>query len=47
MSGTRSNYQWLIWVIFLFFQIREEPTTKYPKQKPLNLEEDPEEELLI
>ena len=32
---------------FPFFQVREEPTTKYPEQKPLNLEEDPEEELLI
>ena len=31
---------------FTFFRIRVEPTTKYPKENSLNLEEDLEEELL-
>ena len=33
-------------LIFLFFRIREEPTTKHPKETPLNLEEDLQKRLL-
>ena len=36
---TRNN-EWPFWLIFLFFQIREETTTKHPKENSLNLEED-------
>ena len=36
----------VILVNFSFFWIREEPTTKHPKEKSLNLAEDLEEELL-
>ena len=41
-SGTTSDNEWQ-WVTILahfsFFQTREEPTTKDPKENPLNLEE--------
>ena len=43
MSGTTSDSEWQ-WVTvsanFSFFQIREEATTKHPKENSLNLEED-------
>ena len=42
-SGTTSDNEWqrvTIAANFLFFQIREEPTTKHPKENSLNLEED-------
>ena len=37
---TANDYEWPFRLIFLFFQIREEPTTKHPKENSLNLEED-------
>ena len=41
---TKSDNEWYEWpfqLIFLFFfQIKEEPTTKHPKEKFLHLEED-------
>ena len=43
---TTSDNEWLFRLIFLFFRIREEPTTKHPKENFLNLEKDHEEELL-
>ena len=46
-SGTANDNEWYnewqrvaILANFSFFQIREEPTTKYPKENSLNLEED-------
>ena len=42
-SGTTSDNEWqrvTISANFSFFQIREEPTTKHPKENSLNLEED-------
>ena len=35
----------VIWLIFLFLRIREEPTTKQPEENSLNLEEEIEENL--
>ena len=32
--------EWQFQLIFLFFQIKQEPTTKHPKENFLNLEED-------
>ena len=32
--------EWPFRLIFLFFQIREEPTTKHPQENSLNLEDD-------
>ena len=47
-SGTTSVSKWqLVKTNFLFFKIREEPTTKHIKENSLNLEENLEEELLI
>ena len=43
---TTNVNEWPFQLIFLFFQIKEEPTTKYPKENFLNLEEDLEEGLL-
>ena len=37
---TTNDNEWPFRLIFLFFQIREEPTTKHPKENSLNLEED-------
>ena len=37
--ATNDN-EWPFRLIFLFFQIREEPTTKHPKENSLNLEDD-------
>ena len=37
---TANDYEWPLRLIFLFFQIREEPTTKHPQENSLNLEED-------
>ena len=42
-NGTMSDNEWqrvTISTNFSFFQIREEPTTKHPKENSLNLEED-------
>ena len=39
-SGTTSDSERPFRPIFLFFQIREESTTKHPKENSLNLEED-------
>ena len=39
-SGTTNVNEWPFQLIFLFFQIKEEPTTKHPKENFLNLEED-------
>ena len=48
-SGTTSDNEWqrvVISVDFSVFRIREEPTTKHPKENFLNLKEDLEERLL-
>ena len=37
---TTNVNEWPFQLIFLFFQIREEPTTKHPKENFLNLAED-------
>ena len=37
---TTNVNEWPFQLIFLFFQIKEEPTTKHPKENFLNLEED-------
>ena len=37
---TTNFNEWPFRLIFLFFQIRGEPTTKHPKENSLNLEED-------
>ena len=37
---TKNDNEWPFRLIFLFFQIRKEPTTKHPKENSLNLEED-------
>ena len=37
---TTNDNEWPLRLTFLFFQIREEPTTKHPKDNSLNLEED-------
>ena len=37
---TRNENKWPFRLVFLFFQIREEPTTKHPKENSLNFEED-------
>ena len=37
---TTNANEWLFQLIFLFFQIKEKPTTKHPKENFLNLEED-------
>ena len=37
--ATNDN-EWPFRLIFLFFQIREEPTTKHPKENSINLEDD-------
>ena len=39
-SGTTNDNEWLFPLIFLFFQIREEPTTKHSKENSLNIEKD-------
>ena len=39
-SGTTNNIEWPFWLIFPFFEIREEPTIKHPKENSLNIEED-------
>ena len=42
-KGTASDNEWqrvTSLATFSFFQIREEPTTKYPKENSLNFEED-------
>ena len=41
---TTNDKEWLFWLIFFFFL--EEPTNGHPKENPLNLEEDFEEDLL-
>ena len=38
---TTSDNEWPFQLIFLFFQIRQNPTTKQIKENSLNLEEDP------
>ena len=46
-NGTASDNEWhgvFISANFLFF--RQEPTNRHPKENPLNLEEDLEEDLL-
>ena len=40
---TTNDNEWLFWPIFIF---REEPTKRHPKENPLNLQEDLEEDLL-
>ena len=37
---TTNDNEWPFRLVFLFFQIREEPTTKHRKQNFLNLEQD-------
>ena len=37
---TKNDSEWPFRLIFLFFQIRKEPTTKHPKENSLNVEED-------
>ena len=37
---TTNDNEWPFRLIFLFFQIRDEPTTKHLKENSLNLEED-------
>ena len=37
--ATNAN-EWPLRLIYLFFQIKEEPTTKHPKENSINLEED-------
>ena len=37
---TTNDNEWPFRLIFLFFQIREEPTTKHSRENSLNLEED-------
>ena len=45
MTTSDKEWQWvIISANFLFF--REEPTNRHPKENPLNLEEDLEEDLL-
>ena len=42
-SGTKTDNEWqrvTISANFSFFQIREEATTKHPKENSLNIEED-------
>ena len=58
MSGTMSDNAWQrmttshnewpfrLFFINFFFRIREEPITKHPKEKSLNLEEDLDKGLL-
>ena len=42
-----SDKEWSFRLMFFFyFRIREEPTTKHPKENSLNLEEDLKEGLL-
>ena len=43
---TRSDSLWFFQQIFLFSQIRNEPTTTHPKENYLNVEEDLEEDLV-
>ena len=41
IQGVTTNVnEWPFQAIFLFFQMKEDPTTKYPKVNFLNLEED-------
>ena len=41
MSGTKNDNEWPFRLIsLLFFQMREDPTTKQPTENSLNLEED-------
>ena len=42
---TTNDNEWLFQPIFFFF-FREESTNRHPKENPLNLEEDLEEDLL-
>ena len=42
---TTNDNEWLFWLIFFVFRIREEPSIRHPKENPLNLEEDLEEDL--
>ena len=44
-SGTTSHNELLFWLIFFVLRIREEASIKHPKENPLNLEEDLEEDL--
>ena len=37
---TTNDKEWSFQLFFFFFQIKEEPTTKHPKENFLNLEED-------
>ena len=42
-SSTKNDSEWqrvIISANFSFFQIREEPTTKYPKENPLKIEKE-------
>ena len=43
---TTSNNDWSFRLIFLFFRIRQEPTTKHPKENALNIEENLEKQRL-
>ena len=51
-SGAKADNEWqrmtqrVFRLIFSFFRLKEEPTTKHPKQNSLNLEEHLEEGLL-
>ena len=45
MTATDNEGKWVV-VSANFFFFREEPSNKHPKENPLNLEEDREEDLL-
>ena len=44
VTTSDNDSEWLFWPILFFF--REEITNRHPKENPLNLEEDLEEDLL-
>ena len=41
-----SDNEWSLRLIFLYCELREEPTTKHPQQNSLNFQEDIQEGLL-
>ena len=43
---TVSDNEWSFRLIFLFFRMKEEPSTEQRKENSTNLEEDLEEELM-
>ena len=43
---TTNDNEWLFWLIFFVFRMREEPSVRHLKENPLNLEENLEEDLI-